>query len=461
MDETVKYNPIIYQLPNINDSLSDIVNTKSYIDINDQQPMPLLSLGFTTNIYDLKNKTSVNKNVNKLDISVANRLDTKIKNYENSLAEVTKLVFNIDQDKSHPILSRAFYKLWEIIRSFNLIESNNNFCSAHLAEAPGSFLQSVMYYREMFFNKELRNDQYHAISLHPESDNKKNKNDYVPLLDENFMNRYNKSKNIVVHQTKPLGSLKDNNDIDNGDLLKLVTRKNFISKFNKHRANLVTADGGFPWKNENLQEQEALPLIISEILIALQIQEKGGSFVCKIYETFTTVMVKLLYILRSCYEHVFIIKPLTSHDTNSEKYIVCHKFKYDLSKDNKDINKLIDSFNSLLDKYNKYNSLVYINDIYQNLIIKNNFTNIIKSLNCDLRDLQLRAISKMLGYIHGTMSSDQYEKDYVQQVNYTKLWVDLFYSGGDEINHILTQLIKATLQRNKERANNLHQQLTN
>mgnify|MGYP003718068581 CR=1 FL=1 len=39
-------------------------------------------------------------------------------------------------------------------------------------------------------------------------------------------------------------------------------------------ADLITADGGFIWSNENFQEQEAYKLILGEIITALKIQKR-------------------------------------------------------------------------------------------------------------------------------------------------------------------------------------------
>ena len=49
---------------------------------------------------------------------------------------------------------------------------------------------------------------------------------------------------------------------DNGDITDVKTISNFKRdiKKNKKYANLVTADGGFEWNNENYQEQEAYRL---------------------------------------------------------------------------------------------------------------------------------------------------------------------------------------------------------
>jgi hypothetical protein len=54
---------------------------------------------------------------------------------------------------------------------------------------------------------------------------------------------------------------------------------------------LFTADGGFEWKDENFQEQEAYKLILGEILTCLKIQLYGGVFVIKLFEIYTDITI--------------------------------------------------------------------------------------------------------------------------------------------------------------------------
>ena len=53
---------------------------------------------------------------------------------------------------------------------------------------------------------------------------------------------------------------------DNGDLTDKKTRILFGGNFKQRKADFITADGGFDWKNENIQEQEAFKLILAQII---------------------------------------------------------------------------------------------------------------------------------------------------------------------------------------------------
>ena len=57
-------------------------------------------------------------------------------------------------------------------------------------------------------------------------------------------------------------------------------------------------------------------------------QKQGGHFILKVFDIFHQSSVELIYLLSCFYERVYIIKPHTSRHANSEKYIVCKKFKF-------------------------------------------------------------------------------------------------------------------------------------
>ena len=84
---------------------------------------------------------------------------------------------------------------------------------------------------------------------------------------------------------------------DNGDLTDVKTISLFKKdmKKNKKWADIVSADGGFKWQDENMQEQEAYALLLGEIVAAISVQAKDGSFVLKLFESFTDLTLKMIY----------------------------------------------------------------------------------------------------------------------------------------------------------------------
>jgi len=57
-------------------------------------------------------------------------------------------------------------------------------------------------------------------------------------------------------------------------------------------------------------------------------QSLNGTLILKIFDSYSSAMIDIIYMLSCFYKEVFIIKPNTSRYANSEKYLVCKKFKY-------------------------------------------------------------------------------------------------------------------------------------
>ena len=113
--------------------------------------------------------------------------------------------------------------------------------------------------------------------------------------------------------------------------------------------DFVTGDGGFDYSiNFNQQEEDSLNLIYAQILFAIILQKKGGSFVLKLFDTFTSLCVEFIFLLNYLYDEIYIIKPLTSRPANSEKYIICIRYKM-VSNVDKIIVQLMNNYELLLE----------------------------------------------------------------------------------------------------------------
>ena len=207
-------------------------------------------------------------------------------------------------------LSRSFYKLIEILNSLNMDFTNEPIKSFHLAEGPGGFIEALITQRE-YNNKNYQNDIYYGMTLIDEDEN-------VPS--------WKKSKHFLSkHQNVKLVYGDDNT----GNLLNVDNLWYCYNNY-KNSIDFITGDGGFDFSvNFNQQERLSTNLIFAQIVYAIAMQKKGGSFIIKIFDIFTQVTIDLLYILSSLYEKCYIIKPYTSRYANAEKYVVCKRFKLD------------------------------------------------------------------------------------------------------------------------------------
>jgi len=396
---------------------------------------PLFSLGFNHWIHASKNKTDIfNTFTGKKRVyQVINGYERYVDDYDNSIGVVSKHFFGLGTSKdSRPnILSRAFYKLWEIFYFYDLIDLNEkNFVSAHLAEGPGSFIQACMFFREMF-SKHSKSDKYHAITIHSESE------DTSLDLEKEFVEYYAREKpqRFFMHKTFDAQTAGGSKTKDNGDLTKTKTLNNFKKDIGT-KVDLVTGDGGFDWDNENIQEQECAVLIYGQILAALNIQKKGGHFILKVFEMFTLLSVKFVLLLKYFYEEVHIMKPFTSRESNSERYLVCRKFKFSEGQISGILKSMMDGLDQI-DKNlssNKNNS-VFLFDIFPTIKIPDNLILNMVSINTEITNQQFRVINKMIEYLDGSnFHGEIYAKYRNRQITLTQYWIDVFMTESSDFN---------------------------
>ena len=457
MDElekkTIKYKPIVVSLPNVMDKKDNIINLEIEPKYSINIDYPRFDLGFHHYIHASKDKMEILNDFEgkKKVYLVTNEFERYVDDYENTIDQAC---FNYFQLQNKPkILSRGFFKLWELLMMFDLISvDQSDFISAHLAEGPGSFIQATMFFREMYC-KNAKSDKYHAVTLHSE-----NEKEHVPPLEDEFVKFYDKEKpqRFVLHKTYPKQVAGGFADKDNGDIMDPKTIKLFGGQVND-KVDFITADGGFNWKNENTQEQESFKLIFGQIVGAIKLQKKGGSFVCKFFETFAIVSAKFLLILSSFYENVHLIKPLMSRPSNSEKYAVCTGFKFN-DKD-KEYQQAVKKLEQVLEKSHKTNTNLV--DLFPEYNVEPNFLICLAYLNSEIANRQLISINNILKFIQ---SHDYYGDAYLMnremQVNASKFWISTFLPQKDKLKEVRKMLSDA-IDVGIKRSDNAIQHLKN
>ena len=180
---------------------------------------------------------------------------------------------------------------------------------------------------------------------------------------------------------------------------------NHIRKTYPNGVDIITADGGFDFSIDfNNQEKLSHKLIYCEIVTALTIQNKGGSFICKFFDLYTELSLSLIYLLSCFYKEVFINKPLTSRPANSEKYIICKDFIGISKKYLKSLHDLIDDWNTI--DMNNWNIITIFKDT-----IPKEFVKEILEYNTKNSLMQIYNIEKTLDYIKQNKKLDD-TKDY-------------------------------------------------
>lgn len=365
--------------------MNNYFSLPTIVDYNDKK----LNIQYYKIDDDKKNILTINKSLNYYLKNIKKEIDDKTDwdkfkklTYTHEYIS-TKICLGEKQICSYEPISRAFFKLHEIICNYDLLNYKQSISSLHLAEGPGGFIECVAY------NRKNKNDRYYGITLI----NNKDRN--IPNWDKcnKFMKKY---KNIKIL----------NGPSEDGDLFKLENLKYFDEKFS-NTMELVTGDGGVDYSEDfNNQEQLTINLITSQVIYALFTQKIGGSFVLKIFDCFYENTINVLYFLGIFYENVNICKPETSRSANSERYIVCRNFRRVLTKGEKEY---------IFNNYN-FNQYTIKNMIYgfpgYNYLLK------IEEINSILGQQQLENINLTLNLIFSTklQTYDSFAKKHKEKI---------------------------------------------
>lgn len=281
---------------------------------DDKEPETVISNSLSYYLYNIK--TRLDAHENEWDI---------FKKYTNPYEYIHSVVpFKKKSISVYKPLSRSYFKMIEILNTFNLTFGTKPIQTFHLAEGPGGFIEALC-------------------------NTRKNKNDvYIGMT---IMDDFNDSN--IPGWKKSDNFLKNNENVyiecgedDTGNILSLANF-DFCKKKYGSSMDFITGDGGFDFSMDfNKQEISISQLLFAQVCFAIVLQKKGGTFVLKLFDSFMQHTVDILYILSSFYDKVYLIKPQTSRYANSEKYIVCKDFLF--SNNEQFYPFLYKTFNSML-----------------------------------------------------------------------------------------------------------------
>ena len=201
-------------------------------------------------------------------------------------------------------LSRAYFKMIELLEYFHLNQNADPITSFHLAEGPGGFIEALANVRSCPY------DKYIGMTL---LDDKNDENIPAWKKTDHFLFEH---PNVFI----------ENGADGTGDILSVENLDYCREKYGSSM-DIITADGGFDFSVDfNNQESNMTRLLFAQICFAISMQKPNGSFILKIFDCFNEATVDMLYILSSFYKKVYITKPKTSRYANSEKYVVCKDF---------------------------------------------------------------------------------------------------------------------------------------
>jgi 23S rRNA U2552 (ribose-2'-O)-methylase RlmE/FtsJ len=375
-------------------------------------PLPLPKVFFS---YFTKNEefireyeTKENRNTERCKLmEIKNAIDNyDIKDWDKSkkMANPYELIYMPSRKIRHESianidpLSRSYFKMWEMLFHHSFLPGDSRkSCILNIAEGPGGFIEALVNYRKRYHNAV---DTINAITL-------KSTNKEIPGWDKAYQFLI-RNQNVKIHYGA------DNT----GNIYSVENIKHLRSYIhdNNELATLITADGGFDYsKNFNKQEVSSFKIIFCEIVTAISNQAIGGSFICKLFDTYSNISKSFIHLLSSLYKTVLIHKPVTSRPANSEKYVICKGFR--------GIRE--DYLEKLFITINLWNIVEgqggQIRGIF-NSEIPNNINKKIDELNTKHYLEQKQSIEKTISLIKNKPNLTQLNQIIAEQVTYAKQW---------------------------------------
>ena len=392
-------------------------------------------------VFPNNNIKDLNDKKNKYFIKYKPYVQNILKKYNNTYYPLESYFsFKLNNKYFRPV-SRAFYKLTEILNEIKMMEifpSSIRICCQ--AEGPGSFIQALINYRKHHM-KQNYNDTIYGYTLLDldEETNRLSWNRLHKVLDND--------KNIILNDTldkKANGNLLDSSYIDY-----LYNEYNDDNK----KFNFYTADGTINNGSYQLMELDNLNLIFSEILASFIVCKKESISIIKIHDSFYDSTIFLIKLLMYYYDNVSVYKPFTSPEDNSEKYLICKGFK---GIDKSVLNSLIVLHKTITSKDNENKYILKFRSMKEYDVM---FKDIINSINTD------RICEQSISFDNGDNimniflnNKSTFNEDYdninelnniiIKNIDYSKKWVQTYmpyYEYDIKIDNVQTQSYNAII----------------
>lgn len=263
---------------------------------NPDVPKPVISISLSSYLYNMKEK--IDSREKEWDV---------FKKYTNPYEYIhTQVSFRKKCVSKYKPISRSYFKMIEILHIFDLRFDSKPINSFHLAEGPGGFIEALAGQRN------CPHDSYVGMTIIDE-----NNDPNIPgwKKTDQFLRQ---NKNVYIETGAD----------QTGNILS-IENYNYCREKYGSTMDFITGDGGFDFSSDfNNQEINISKLLFAQVIYAISMQKKGGTFILKLFDTFMQHSIDILYILSSFYDKVYIAKPQTSRCANSEKYIVCNGFTH-------------------------------------------------------------------------------------------------------------------------------------
>lgn len=396
--------------------------------VSNSVPYPIYTTGFQHFYHQTKRNFNLNV-INKLKdqkqvYEVINPIYPSIDDYEFDLNNISKDFFNI---KSNP--SQHFFKFWELFSIFNhYILSNPLINVLHTCAYDGASVNSLLQFNKKF-NKISKHFVFTIKNFNLLDERLYDEN--IDMLDPQLL----KNPDVVIMDEKYHKTC----DINDPSFRKSF--RNFIKKNNNPSFDLIIANGIDFGDPNHIQEQVTINIKINELILSLKYQNQGGILILRIYETFTSMTLKLIYLISSFYSHIYICKPMTSKKNSAEKFIVFIDFHPNPSITKsiiKNLKLITRSDNILLDIFPNFDP--FLND---------DFSRKIKYMIITLANQCFMKLNQMITFIlEDNYRGGTYFKARNKQISNTQKWLHHFMNDNIDLNMINNDPIKSIISNN-------------
>jgi hypothetical protein len=156
------------------------------------------------------------------------------------------------------------------------------------------------------------------------------------------------------------------------------------------------------------------------IMVIFKRMASGGTCIIKIDCIFHKTVIDALYLLTSCFEKVYIIKPNTNNVTTFEKYIVCKHFLINENKRSV-YNRNYDTLANYLQKIEHKNTLALINSN-----TPCHFINKLNDINTIIGQQQLEALHHILNILKSRNKDDKIDLLKKTHIQKSVIWCEKF-----------------------------------
>ena len=397
------------------DFTNNILDVKFDIIKSNYENQPKFKLGYHYYTKQVREKMHLDEFKKRNYFLITNKFENNIPDYSNSLDNIISKKFNFD--KTTKVITRDFYKLWEILVYFDLL--NEKEVKTLSLSDNGGFLQCIYEFRNFYYSSSKDTYCYQST----------NEKEISECLKGNIKN----------NKIKQINNISD----ENLNISNLLLTKNAVNKFikdnNLNNINFITSNGTNDNFNNNL-ESNMYNYIAGQILTVINIQKENGTYILRIEDCFTDVTLKLLNIIGSCYKHVYICKPLFSRSFNNERYLICKNFNINDSTRKKIINKLEILLDDINDLYKKN---IYLFDFASEFTNDFNLEKLFSEINNNLSAMEHLNINKIIEYKNGkNYFGEQYHKFRDHQIEANKWWESTFIKDDKKLFDSIRKLIK-------------------